>query len=138
MVVNQGTVLFVSSSLIHKLSKRLVSSGGDALCSTAPPKWAKTSSHWEPTLQYAHNRKDFRSIISLTCSLRTLLYRGKYTYFSKCVPTSLKSFWYPINLKNKSTRSKLVINDLLVDITNLWIFLQVEIQVHMAKNTIFH
>ena len=38
-----------------------------------------------------------------------------------------------MNPKNESARPKLVINDLHVDIINLSIFLQVEIQVHMAK-----
>ena len=76
--------------------------------------------------------------VSISCSVRTPIYRGKNTYFWKRVTTSLKSFFDSINLKNESARPKLVINDLLVDITNLLIFLQVEIQVLMAKNTIFH
>ena len=91
---------------------------------------------WYFIENYFKNQK--QSFLALSCSVSTPINRGKYTYFWKREITSLKLFLDSINLKNESARPKFVINGLLVDITNLFIFLQVEIQVHMAKNTIFH
>ena len=96
----------------------------------------RTKCSWYFIENYFKNQK--QSFLRLSCSVSTRIYRGKYTYFLKRVITSLKLFLDYINLKNESASPKLVINGLLVDITNVFIFLQVEIQVHMKKNTIFY
>ena len=90
-----------------------------------------TKSSWYIIENYSKNQKQL--FPGLICSVSPPIYREKYTYFLKRVIISLKLFLDSINLKNESARPKLVINGLLVDIKKLFIFLQVEIQVHMAK-----